>query len=50
LARHGARRFVVEIDEGNDASHALFRGLGFHVSGSDEDEHGPFNVLVRDAA
>jgi RimJ/RimL family protein N-acetyltransferase len=50
LKRHGAQRFIVEIDEGNAASHALFRALGFRVSGSDADEHGAFNVLTRRAA
>ena len=50
LADHGARRFIVEIDEGNAASRALFGALGFTVTGRETDEHGPFDVLMRRAA
>ena len=50
LAAHGARRFIVEIDEGNAASRALFSALGFTITGREADEHGPFDVLVRRAA
>jgi RimJ/RimL family protein N-acetyltransferase len=49
LAGHGARRFIAEIDVGNAASRALFDGLGFAPTGREQDEHGPFDVLVRDA-
>ncbi|MFN3613641.1 MAG: GNAT family N-acetyltransferase [Rubrimonas sp.] len=45
----GARRFVVEVDEDNAPSLALFASLGFSAVGRDADDFGPYLILARDA-
>lgn len=49
LRAAGARRFVVEIDEGNAASRGLFLSLGFAPVGEETDEFGPYVILACDA-